>query len=273
MSQAENPRALDADALRDMKQRGEKIAVLTAYDASMAARCEQAGVDVLLVGDSLGMVIQGYDSTLPVGMDDMLYHTANVARARKRAFLIADMPYQSYTTDALALDNGRALLGAGADMVKLEGGGALVPRIRHLVEQGVPVCGHLGLLPQSVNELGGYKVQGREANAAQQMLDDARALEAAGAQLLVLECIPRQLAGQISTAVSIPVIGIGAGVDCDGQVLVSYDLLGMTPGKRPRFVRDFLSELGPGKGIKEAIAEYVRQVKTGEFPQPEHSYQ
>ncbi|MFP3874440.1 MAG: 3-methyl-2-oxobutanoate hydroxymethyltransferase [Thiohalophilus sp.] len=273
MTRTETTQPLDARALRDMKQRGEKIAVLTAYDASLASQCEQAGVDVLLVGDSLGMVIQGHDSTLPVSMADMIYHTGHVARARQRAMLIADMPYQSDTTDALALENGRALLAAGADMVKLEGGGALIPRVKHLIDNGVPVCGHLGLLPQSVNELGGYKVQGRDADAARRMIEDAVALEAAGAGLVVLECIPRQLAAQITAAVSIPTIGIGAGADCDGQVLVIYDLLGITPGKRPRFVKDFLAELGPGKGVNAAIAEYVRQVKAGEFPQAEHTYQ
>jgi 3-methyl-2-oxobutanoate hydroxymethyltransferase len=260
------------EQIQAMKQRGEKIAVLTAYDASMAARCEQAGVDVLLVGDSLGMVVQGHDSTLPVTMQDMQYHTTNVARVRERALLVADMPYRSYDSDDAASENARALLGAGADMVKLEGGGALIPRVRHLVENDIPVCGHLGLLPQSVNELGGYKVQGRDSEDARQMIEDARALEAAGANMLVLECIPRQLAGQITEAISIPTIGIGAGIDCDGQVLVIYDLLGITPGKRPRFVQDFLQPLGAGKGIQEAIAEFVRQVKAEEFPQPEHSY-
>lgn len=264
---------LTAGDLSRMKQQGEKIAVLTAYDASMASRCEEAGVDVLLVGDSLGMVVQGHDSTLPVTMNDMVYHTSNVARVRQRALLIADMPYQSYNSDSEALENARALLVAGADMVKLEGGGTLVPRIRYLVDKGVPVCGHLGLLPQSVNELGGYRVQGRDKQAAGQMIEDARALEQAGAQLVVLECIPRQLAAQIGTAITIPTIGIGAGAECDGQVLVIYDLLGITSGKRPRFVRDFLLELEKGKGIKDAIAEYVRQVKAGQFPDAEHSYE
>ncbi|MFO8024973.1 3-methyl-2-oxobutanoate hydroxymethyltransferase [Thiohalophilus sp.] len=272
MSPASEP-ALTVEDLRVMKQRGEKIAVLTAYDASMTSQCEQAGVDVLLVGDSLGMVVQGHDSTRAVNMADMIYHTSHVARARQRALLIADMPYQSYAHDAGALENGRALLGAGADMVKLEGGGPLLSRIRHLVDNGVPVCGHLGLLPQSVVGPEGYRVQGREAEAARQMIEDALALEQAGAALLVLECIPRQLAIQITESVSIPTIGIGAGAGCDGQVLVIYDLLGITPGKRPRFVRDFLREAGPGKGIQEAIAEYVRQVKSGEFPQPSQSYQ
>lgn len=264
---------LNSADLQHMKQQGEKIAVLTAYDASMAAQCEQAGVDILLVGDSLGNVIQGHDSTRPVAMSDMLYHTRNVARARQRTMLVADLPYQSYDNDDQTLENSRALLDAGADMVKLEGGGSLVSRVRHLVDNGVPVCGHLGLLPQSVIEPGDYRVQGRDAEAARQMIEDAVALEAAGAQLLVLECIPQQLAAQITSAITIPTIGIGAGAQCDGQVLVIYDLLGITPGKRPRFVRDFLSEQGPGKGVGDALAEYVRQVKSGEFPQPEQSYQ
>lgn len=259
--------------LRDFKQRGEKIAVLTAYDASMTVQCEQAGVDVLLVGDSLGNVIQGHDSTLPVTMQDMIYHTSHVARVRQQALLVADMPYHSYTSNEQALTNARALLQAGADMAKLEGGGEMIQRVRHLVDNEVPVCGHLGLLPQSVEELGGYKVQGRDSAAAQQMIDDARALEQAGAAMIVLECIPQQLAKQITTTISIPTIGIGAGRDCDGQVLVIYDLLGITAGKRPRFVKDFLSELGSGKGVRAAIEAYVKQVKSGEFPQPEHSYQ
>ena len=198
--------ALSAEDLRAMKQRGEKIAVLTAYDASMTQQCEQAGVDVLLVGDSLGMVVQGHDSTRPVRMADMVYHTSLVARARQRALLIADMPYQSYVDDAGALENARALLAAGADMVKLEGGGPLVSRVRHLVDNGVPVCGHLGLLPQSVAAPDGYKVQGRDADAARQMIEDARALEQAGAELLVLECIPRQLAIQITGLASVRVL-------------------------------------------------------------------
>ena len=264
---------LKPEDLRQLKQQGEKIAVLTAYDASMAAQCEQAGLDILLVGDSLGMVVQGRDSTRPVTMRDMLYHTRNVARARQRALLVVDMPYQSYDSDELALENGRALCDAGADMVKLEGGGPLVSRARSLVDNGIPVCGHLGLLPQSVETPDGYRVQGRDAEVARRMIEDAVALEAAGVQLLVLECIPQQLATQISTAIAIPTIGIGAGAQCDGQVLVIYDLLGITPGRRPRFVRDFLSEQGPGKGVAEALAEYVRQVKSGEFPRPEQSYQ
>lgn len=272
MSPNDEP-ALTAGDLRAMKQRGEKIAVLTAYDASLTRQCEEAGVDVLLVGDSLGMVVQGHDSTRPVSMADMAYHTSHVARARQRALLIADMPYQSYTDEAVALENGRALLAAGADMVKLEGGGPQVTRVRHLVDNGVPVCGHLGLLPQSVAGPDGFRVQGRDADTARQMIEDALALEQAGAALLVLECIPRQLALQITESIAIPTIGIGAGADCDGQVLVIYDLLGMTPGKRPRFVRDFLREQGPGNGVQEAIAEYVRQVKSGEFPQPAQSYQ
>ncbi len=267
------PQSQIVTMLREMKKRQEKIAVLTAYDASMTIQCEQAGVDVLLVGDSLGMVIQGHDSTLPVKMQDMIYHTGHVARVRKQALLISDMPYRSYTSKEDALVNARCLLEAGADMVKLEGGGEMVLTIRHLVEKDVPVCGHLGLLPQSVEELGGYKVQGRDAAAAQQMIDDALALEQAGAAMIVLECIPQQLARQITSAVMIPTIGIGAGRECDGQVLVIYDLLGITPGKRPRFAKDFLSELERGKGVRAAMEEFVKQVKAGEFPQAEHSYQ
>lgn len=263
---------LSAADMRVKKQQGEKIAVLTAYDASMTALCEAAGVDVLLVGDSLGMVIQGHDSTLPVTLQDMVYHTWHVARARQRCLLITDMPYHTYDDVQQALRNAQELLAAGADMVKLEGGGDIIPRVQFLVEHQVPVCGHLGLLPQSVRELGGYKVQGREAAAAQRMLADAVALQDAGAELIVLECIPAPLAEQITAAVSIPTIGIGAGKECDGQVLVIYDLLGLTPGKRPRFVKDFVSELQAGETIIDALHHYVTDVKAGRFPAEQHTY-
>lgn len=252
--------------LKTMKQRGEKIVVLTAYDASFTAHLEAAGVDVILVGDSLGMVLQGHDSTLPVTMQDMAYHTRMVARGIQRGYLVADLPYHSYQDVRQAEDNARQLLAAGAEMVKLEGGKAILEIARHLVDQGIPVCGHLGLLPQSVEELGGYKVQGREAAAAEQMLQDARALEQAGAGLIVLECIPAELAKRISLSLEIPTIGIGAGVDCDGQVLVLYDLLGITPGKRPRFSRDFLRRLPEGKGVTDAIKAYAEEVRQGRFP-------
>jgi 3-methyl-2-oxobutanoate hydroxymethyltransferase len=257
-----------------MKARGEKIAMLTSYDASMTVHCEQAGVDVLLVGDSLGMVIQGHDSTLPVSMDDMIYHSRNVNRARRHTLLAVDMPYRSYTDKAQALANARRLVEeGGAELVKLEGAGPLLETVAHLTGNGIRFCGHLGLLPQSVEELGGYKVQGREADAAERMLADARGLQEAGAEMIVLECIPAKLAARISAAIDIPTIGIGAGAQCDGQVLVIYDLLGLTPGKRPRFARDFLSGLPTGKGVTDAIATYVQDVKAGRFPDAAHSFE
>ena len=259
--------------LRGMKASGEKVVMLTTYDASMTVQCEQAGVDILLVGDSLGMVVQGHDSTLPVTLEDMIYHTRHVARARQHTLLATDMPYHTYGDKQEALVNAQRLLDeGGADMVKLEGGGAIIDIIAHLTDKGVRVCGHLGLLPQSVNELGGYKVQGREPAAADQMLQDAIGLQQAGAEIIVLECIPASLGKRISEAVDIPMIGIGAGNKCDGQVLVIYDLLGLTPGKRPSFAKDFLAELPAGKGITAAIAAYVAAVKSGDFPDETHSF-
>lgn len=259
--------------LKAMKVRGEKIVMLTTYDASMTKQCEQAGVDILLVGDSLGMVVQGHDSTLPVTMEDMIYHTRQVARARQHTLLATDMPYHTYGDQQEALVNARRLLDeAGTDMVKLEGGGPIIDIVAHLTQNGVRVCGHLGLLPQSVKELGGYKVQGRDQAAAAKMLQDAIGLQQAGAEVIVLECIPASLGQRITETVDIPVIGIGAGKECDGQVLVIYDLLGLTPGKRPRFAKDFLAELPAGKGVSAAIKAYVDAVKSGEFPDEAHSF-
>ncbi len=259
--------------LRELKNRNEKITVLTTYDASFTQHLEQAGVEVLLVGDSLGMVMQGHDSTVPVTVDDMVYHTKMVSRVRDRALLIADLPYHSYLNKNDALVNAKHLIDdAGADMVKFEGGGQLVAIAEHLIKNGIPVCGHLGLLPQSVEELGGYKVQGREQDAAEKMVEDARALASVGVDIIVLECIPQVLAKRITDEVDVITIGIGAGVDCSGQVLVLYDLLGITPGKRPKFSKDFLSEIGTGKSIAAAIEAYVQAVKNAEFPGPEHSF-
>ncbi len=264
----------DAATLRAMKAQGRKLVMLTSYDASLTVHCENAGVDVLLVGDSLGMVIQGHDTTLPVTIEHMIYHCACVARARRRALLAVDMPYRSYETPEQAVANARRLLEeGGADMVKLEGGSAILPRLEALRDAGIRVCGHLGLLPQSVEELGGYKVQGRSSEDAERILADARALEAAGVEMIVLECIPAALGRRISESLAIPTIGIGAGPDCDGQVLVSYDLLGLTPGRRPRFSHDFLSEQPPGRGIADAIHAYVLAVREGRFPGPEHSFE
>jgi 3-methyl-2-oxobutanoate hydroxymethyltransferase len=256
--------------LKQMKQQGEKFAVLTAYDASFAQIIDEAGVEVLLVGDSLGMVVQGKESTIPVSMDEMIYHTSLVARAAKNALVIADMPFMSYATTEQALENAARLMKeGGAQMVKLEGGEMRLEAVRLLAENGVPVCAHLGLLPQSVHKVGGYKIQGREADAADKMLADALALEQAGADLLVLECVPRALAKRISESLTIPVIGIGAGVDTDGQVLVLYDMLGITPGKRPSFSHDFLAEAG---SVRAAIEAFASQVKAGTFPSGKHGF-
>ncbi|MDH5370037.1 MAG: 3-methyl-2-oxobutanoate hydroxymethyltransferase [Gammaproteobacteria bacterium] len=259
--------------LRELKSRNEKITVLTAYDASFTKHLEHAGIEVILVGDSLGMVMQGHDSTIPVTVDDMVYHTKMVSRARERALLIADLPYHSYLNKEQALINSRRLIDeAGADMVKLEGGGEFVAIADHLIKNGIPVCGHLGLLPQSVKELGGYKVQGREQTVADQIVEDAQALADVGVEMIVLECIPQELTKRITNEVDVITIGIGAGFYCSGQVLVLYDLLGITPGKRPKFSKDFLSEIGEGKSITAAIEAYVKAVKNLDFPAEEHTF-
>lgn len=262
-----------------MKQQGEKIAVLTSYDASFTTRIEQASTDVILVGDSLGGVIHGQSTTLSVTMDDMLYHMRHVAHAREQALLIGDMPYHSYQEKRSALENAKRLIDAGADMVKLEGAGSgagsISESIEHIIKNGIPICGHLGLLPQSVEELGGYKIQGREQAAADQMIADARHLESIGVDMIVLECIPSHLGKTISEAISIPTIGIGAGVHCDGQVLVLYDLLGITPGKLPRFVKNFLATavtVTDENLIVSAIKDYVAAVKNNSFPTLDESY-
>jgi len=256
--------------LRQMKAESNKIAVLTAYDASFSALLEQAGVDVILVGDSLGMVIQGQESTLPVTIDDMVYHTKNVVRGSQRVFVIADMPFMTYANADQAIRNAARLMAeGGAQMVKLEGGAVVSDIVKQLVDRGIPVCGHLGLLPQSVHHIGGYRVQGRAPEQAEVLLAEAKKLAEAGADILVLECVPAALGHAITDAVDIPVIGIGAGADCDGQVLVLYDMLGITPGKRPRFSQDFLVQ---GKGIPAAVTDYVNAVKSGHFPSTEQQY-
>lgn len=252
------------------KRAGTKMAMLTAYDASFARVLDASGIDLVLVGDSLGMVMQGHGSTLPVTVDDIVYHTASVARGLSRALLIADLPFQADATPERALDAATRLLQAGAQMVKLEGAGHKLDVIRFLVEREIPVSAHLGLTPQSVLRFGGYKVQGREEAAAKKLREDALAVAAAGAQLLVLECVPSPLAAAITQAVSTPTIGIGAGPDCDGQVLVLHDFLGLDSGhRRPRFVKDFLAE---GGSVAGAVKAYVAAVRDGSFPDAEHSY-
>jgi len=258
-------------SLIQMKREGEKIAVLTSYDASFTRILEDAGVDVILIGDSLGMVIQGQESTLPVGVDQMVYHSQCVARGRRNTLLVADMPFMSYSSADQALTTaGRLMKEGGAHMVKLEGGATQLETVRQLTANGIPVCAHLGLLPQSVHKLGGYRVQGRDDEAARIMREDALALEEVGAQMLVLECVPAPLASDISQALKIPVIGIGAGAGCDGQVLVLYDMLGITAGPMPRFVRNFLPD---SCSIGGAVAAFVQAVKSGEFPSAGESFQ
>lgn len=257
--------------LRAMKQAGEKIAVLTAYDASFARILDEAGVEILLVGDSLGMVVQGRETTLPVTLDDMIYHTRMVAVGSQRALIMADMPFMTCATPQQALENaGRLMKEGGAHMVKLEGGAPMVETVRGLAVHGIPVCAHLGLLPQSVHKLGGYRVQGKDERSAEHMLLDARAMESAGADMLLLECVPATLAAEITAALEIPVIGIGAGLNVDAQVLVLYDMLGITSGKRPRFSKDFLQQ---GGDVRGAVAAYVQAVKSGAFPAAEHGFQ
>lgn len=265
-----DPRPVTLKRLRDMKLNQEKIVMLTAYDASLALLGENNGADILLVGDSLGNVIQGRSSTVPVTLDDMVYHTRCVTRAASRAFVVADMPFLSCVGVEQAILNAGKLMQKGlAHMVKIEGGQALAPLIRALSDQGIPVCSHLGLLPQSVYKLGGFRVQARETAEADRLLEDALALEQAGADLIVLECIPAELARRVTQALSIPVIGIGAGVDCDGQVLVIHDVLGITPGRPPKFAQNFLTN---GRTPAEAIAAYVMAVRSGSFPGLQHSY-
>ena len=266
--------AITVTSLRKLKQQGEKIAMLTAYDASFAAVLEQAGVDVILVGDSLGMVIQGHDTTVPVTMEHMLYHTAQVARASQHALVMADMPFMSFPDPVRALDNATRLMQeGGARMVKLEGGGHVIEVVANLSKHGIPVCGHLGLQPQAVHKLGGYRVQGRDPQAAEAMMRDAKAMQDAGADILLMECVPSELADKITQVLEIPTIGIGAGRDCDGQVLVLYDVLGISLGHRPRFAKDFLADLPVGDiSIESAIRAYVDAVKQQRFPTDEHSF-
>jgi 3-methyl-2-oxobutanoate hydroxymethyltransferase len=257
-------------ALAAAKRDQRKLVMLTAYDYGFARVADANGVDLVLVGDSLGMVVQGRASTLPVTVQDVAYHTAAVARGLDRAMLIADLPFQSDATPELALQASIALLQAGAEMVKLEGAGHKLEVIRFLAERDIPVCGHLGLTPQSVLKFGGYKVQGRDDEAAARLRSDALAVAQAGASLLVLECVPSTLAAGITIASSVPTIGIGAGPACDGQVLVLHDLLGLDSGhRRPKFVKDFLAE---GGSVAGAIAAYAAAVRDGSFPDAEHSY-
>ncbi len=256
--------------LQSRKQNGEKIAMLTCYDATFAAAANAAGVDILLIGDSLGMVLQGHDSTLPVTVADMAYHTACVKRGNSEAMILADLPFMANASLEQTLLNSAELMRAGAHMIKVEGAGWLAESIRHLADRGIPVCAHLGLTPQAVNVFGGYKVQGRSEAQARQLRADAIALEQAGAAMLLLECVPSALAAEVTQAVSIPVIGIGAGPGTDGQVLVMHDLLGLSlTGRTPKFVKNFM-EGQPS--IQAALSAYVQAVKAVTFPAPEHEF-
>ena len=261
--------AVTLRALQQRKQNGEKFSVLTAYDACFSRLISEAGVDVMLVGDSLGMVLQGHDSTLPVTTEQLAYHTAAVARGNQGSLIMADMPFMSGATLERALNAAHTLMQAGANLVKLEGAGWLAETISVLKRNGIPVCAHLGLTPQSVNAFGGYRVQGREKSEAERLIEDARLLEQAGADLLLLECVPRDVTTQLCQAVRVPVIGIGAGPECDGQVLVMHDMLGITPGKPARFVRNFAAE---GHDIRACFATYDKAVKDGDFPAAEHCF-
>ncbi|WP_322030734.1 3-methyl-2-oxobutanoate hydroxymethyltransferase [Paraburkholderia sp. J76] len=261
--------AVTVPKLQAMRDAGERIAMLTCYDASFSALCDRAGVDTVLIGDSLGNVLQGHTTTLPVTIDDIAYHTACVARAHTRALIVADLPFGTFGTPEDAFANSVKLMRAGAQMVKIEGGEWLAPTVKMLVERAVPVCAHIGLTPQSVHAFGGFKVQGKSDAAATQMIRDALALQDAGAQLVVIEAVPAALGAEVTKQLRIPTIGIGAGVDCSGQVLVLHDMLGIFPGKRPRFVKDFMTGQ---PDIESAVRAYVQAVKEGTFPGAEHVF-
>ncbi len=261
---------VNVSTLKKMKAEHEPIACLTAYDASFALIVDRVGTDVVLVGDSLGMVIQGHDTTVPVTVDDIVYHTRVVARGLSRAFLVADMPFMSYSSPDQALDNAvRLMQEGGAMMVKLEGGAGQLAVVEHLAQHDIPVCAHIGLKPQSVHKIGGFKVQGRDADTARRMVDDAAALEAAGADILLVECVPNEVGRAVTKAISAPVIGIGAGPDVDGQILVLYDMLGITQGPLPRFVQNFMLE---SDSAMEACGRFVQAVRDRSYPGAEHCF-
>lgn len=262
-------KAITAPSLLALKRTGEKITMLTCYDASFATLMDRCGVEVLLVGDSLGMVCQGHDSTLPVSIADMAYHTASVARGNRTALLMADMPFGSYATPTAAFDNAVKLMQAGAQMVKIEGGAWLADTVRFLTERAVPVCAHLGLTPQSVHQLGGYKVQGKTIEGADRLKSDAVALQEAGASILILEAIPATLGKEVTDMLNMPTVGIGAGPDCSGQVLVMHDMLGVFPGHKARFVKNFMEGQ---TSIDAAVRAFVTSVKDGSFPATEHCF-
>lgn len=268
-NQSTRIKAVTGPSLMALRNAGEKITMLTCYDASFAALMDRCGVEVLLVGDSLGMVCQGHTSTLPVTIADIAYHTASVTRGNRTALLVADMPFGTYATPESAFNHAVQLMQAGAQMVKLEGGAWLIDTVRFLTDRAVPVCAHLGLTPQSVHQLGGYKVQGKTIEGAEQLKADALALQAAGASMLVLEAIPTALGKEVTDLLSIPTIGIGAGPDCSGQVLVMHDMLGVFPGRKARFVKNFMEGQ---TSIETAVAAYIAAVKDKSFPAAEHCF-
>jgi 3-methyl-2-oxobutanoate hydroxymethyltransferase len=261
---------MTASTLQQMRASGDKIAMVSCYDASFAALCEASGIEAILVGDSLGMVVQGHETTLPVSMDEMVYHTRCVARGTKQTLVMGDLPFASYQASAQeAYANSARLMAAGASMVKLEGGALLADTVAFLVERGIPVCGHIGLTPQSVHQLGGYKVQGKTGEAGARLLADAEQLARAGAAALVIECVPAELGKALTEAVGIPTIGIGAGPHTSGQILILHDMLDVYPGKKARFVKNFMAGAG---SIQQAVRDYVREVKAETFPAPEHCF-
>ncbi|NBV88167.1 MAG: 3-methyl-2-oxobutanoate hydroxymethyltransferase [Betaproteobacteria bacterium] len=265
----EDRKSVSLLTLQDMRARGERIAMLTCYDHCFARLLDEAGVDMLLVGDSLGMVLQGHASTLPVTLADMVYHTRAVASARPKAMVVADMPFASYqSSPAQAFESAAALMAAGAQMVKIEGGAWLVPTVEFVRARGIPVCAHLGLTPQSVHALGGYRVQGR-GEAGERLIEEALALQNAGADVVLVELIPSPLGQRLSAALTVPTIGIGAGPHTSGQVLVLHDMLDLTPGKKARFVKNYLQQ---GGSVQAALRAYVEEVKSGAYPQPQHGF-
>lgn len=256
--------------LQKMREAQDRVTMLSCYDASFAALLDACGVDMLLVGDSLGMVVQGHDSTLPVSMDDSVYHTRCVARGAKRAMVVGDLPFASYqVSPQQAYENAARLMAAGAHMVKLEGGAVMADTVEFIVSRGIPMCGHIGLTPQSVHQLGGFRVQGKTDDAARRLIEEAKLLEQAGAAALVVECVPTQVGKELTAALRIPTIGIGGGPHCSGQILILHDMLDVYPGKKARFVKNFMAGAG---SIQQAVQAYVAEVKAGTFPGPEHCF-
>lgn len=264
-------KAVNLIDLKSRRASGDRIVMLTCYDASFTRMLDDCGVDVLLIGDSLGMVLQGHSSTLPVTMDQMVYHTECVARAKPKAWILADMPFGSYQeSPAQAYANAARLIAAGAQMVKIEGGGWLAPTVEFLTQRGISVCAHLGLTPQSVHQLGGYRVQGRDQSAADQLIADAKQLEASGADMVLVELIPTPVGSRLTESLKVPTIGIGAGPHMTGQVLVLHDILDVTPGKKARFAKNYMRGAG---SIREAVSRFVQEVKSGAYPGPEHGFE